>query len=78
MYQDQIIDLVWEDAQILECTDEILHLRYIIENGTSATRQLKTFNQAILKGEDHNTALSSVVDMLISETSNATPARDHS
>ncbi len=75
---DEIIDLVWEDAQILECTDEILHLRYIVENGTSATRQLKTFNQAILKGEDHNTALSSVVDMLISETSNATPARDHS
>jgi glutamate---cysteine ligase / carboxylate-amine ligase len=65
---DEIIELVAEDAVVLDCTREIQHLRKIMEDGTSAHRQLATYSMALSRGASREQALVAVVDMLIAET----------
>ena len=65
---EEIIALVGEDAEELGCTDELLHIRNIVSNGTSADRQLKVFHDAIADGETRDAALKAVVRHLIAET----------
>ena len=65
---EEIIALVREDAEALDCSDEIEHLRRIIAEGTSAHRQVKVYDTAVKAGASHAESLSAVVDMLIEET----------
>ncbi|MBL6933555.1 MAG: carboxylate-amine ligase [Rhodospirillales bacterium] len=65
---NELINIVAEDAEALNCTAEIERLHEIIENGTSAHRQLATYYQSIEEGNTKQEALNAVVDMLIEET----------
>jgi len=65
---EEIIVLVAEDAEALGCTAEIAHARRIVAEGTSADRQLASFERALATGSSHKAALEAVVDDLVSET----------
>ena len=65
---DEIFELIGEDAERLDCVDEVRHARKIIEEGTSAHRQVAAFDAACAAGADHHEALKAVVDMLIEDT----------
>ena len=65
---DEMIGLCAEDAEALGCTAEIEHARRIVERGTSAHWQLRTYHDAVAGGADEREALRAVVDMLIEET----------
>ena len=65
---EEIIGLVSEHAEALDCLKEVEHARKIVDRGTSAHRQLAIFNQACGAGADKQEALKQVVDFLIAET----------
>ena len=65
---EEMTSLIAEDADELGCQAEIDNLQNILERGTSAHRQLATFEQTMAEGKDKETALKSVVDFLIEET----------
>ncbi|MEM7428492.1 MAG: carboxylate-amine ligase [Pseudomonadota bacterium] len=65
---DELIELVHEDAEAMGCIDEIEHVRKIVERGSSADRQRRTYEQALKDGASVEEALKSVVDLLIAET----------
>jgi carboxylate-amine ligase len=65
---EELIELTKEDAEALDCVDELLHSRHILTTGTSAHRQLATFAAAMDAGGTRPEALCSVVDMLVDET----------
>ncbi|RMH38975.1 MAG: hypothetical protein D6688_14540 [Alphaproteobacteria bacterium] len=64
---EELIALVAEDAEALDCTAEIEGLRDIIRTGTSADRQRRAFQAAIDAGADRADAHRAVVEMLIGE-----------
>ncbi|MDX1499217.1 MAG: carboxylate-amine ligase [Woeseiaceae bacterium] len=65
---DEILNLVAEDAEALGCSDEVASVRTILTRGTSAHRQLKTFELEQAAGADADQALVAVVDRLIEDT----------
>jgi carboxylate-amine ligase len=65
---EEIIELVREDAEELDCLAEVEHARTIVTRGTSAHRQLEIYNGAIESGASHEEASRAVVDWLIEET----------
>jgi carboxylate-amine ligase len=65
---EELIALVDEDARVLGCQREIGHIRTILARGTSAHRQLRTFEEARSGGATQREALQAVVDFLIRET----------
>jgi carboxylate-amine ligase len=65
---EELIALVAEDAQVLGCRREIEHVRTILGRGTSAHRQLRTFEEARTRGATQREALQAVVDFLVRET----------
>jgi carboxylate-amine ligase len=65
---NELLGLVSEDAEALECTQEINSLRHILQRGTSAHRQLRKFELEMAAGASEEDALKSVVDKLIKET----------
>lgn len=65
---DELIAMLGEDAEALNCTAEIIRLREIITNGTSAHRQLATYHKSVAAGKTQREALNDVVDMLIEGT----------
>jgi carboxylate-amine ligase len=65
---EELLDLVREDAEVLNCVAEIESLRNILKRGTSAHRQVETYNRAIRGGADNQAALRQVVAGLIQET----------
>ncbi|MCY4362597.1 MAG: carboxylate-amine ligase [Gammaproteobacteria bacterium] len=65
---EELIELVEEDADVLDCTAELVHARTILTRGTSAHRQLVAYERALRLGMDKQKALHAVVDMLITET----------
>lgn len=71
---DEITGLIDEDVEALGCTEQIAHLKTILARGTSAHRQVKTYEDAIAAGADRDTALIAVVDRLIAETADITKA----
>ena len=65
---EEILELVREDAERLDCLAETEHARDILRRGTSAHRQLQIFEAA--EGDNterHGAALRAVVDWLIEE-----------
>lgn len=67
---DELITLVHEDAQALNCVAEVEAARAILQRGTSAHRQVALYRAARTAGADEHTALKQVVDWLINETRN--------
>ena len=65
---EEIIELLREDAIELDCLPEIEGLRDILGRGTSAHRQLRTFETAVQLGATEAEAFNSVVDWLVEET----------
>ena len=65
---EELIELVSEDADILGCLDEVQSARNILERGTSAHRQVETYQRAKADGATETEALRAVVDMLVDET----------
>jgi carboxylate-amine ligase len=65
---DEAMELIEQDAEYFNCLDEINHIYSILENGTSAHRQIDAYAMALKSGKDHEEALCSVVDQLIKET----------
>jgi glutamate---cysteine ligase / carboxylate-amine ligase len=65
---EELLALIREDAEALGCVAEIEHLRGIVGHGTSADRQVATYNSAIKSGAEPEVALKGVVDQLIVET----------
>lgn len=65
---EELIDMLTPDATELGCLKEVEHMRIILKRGTSAHRQLKTFEEEQNKGASRKEALVSVVDQLITET----------
>ena len=63
-----LIELVREDADALGCTAEVEHAWKILEHGTSAHRQVATYERALAAGASQQEALVAVVDMLIEES----------
>ncbi|HVW70619.1 MAG TPA: carboxylate-amine ligase [Steroidobacteraceae bacterium] len=65
---EELIAMVAEDAVALGCQREIEHIRTILARGTSAHRQLRTYDEARSAGATPREALQAVVDFLIRET----------
>jgi carboxylate-amine ligase len=65
---DEILSLIAEDADALGCTEEVGSVRNILARGTSAHRQLKTFELEQAAGANEEEALKAVVDRLIEDT----------
>jgi carboxylate-amine ligase len=65
---EEIIAIVREDAEALDCVAEVEHARTILARGTSATRQLRVYDEAITAGADEAQALRQVVDHILEET----------
>lgn len=65
---EELIGLLWVDAEELGCSDDLQHLRTIHARGTSADRQLQLFNDKVAAGVSEADALREVVDFLVKET----------
>ena len=65
---EEIMELIREDAEYFNCTEQVRHARDIVSRGTSAHWQVRTYQKAMADGADHEEALRAVVDMLIEET----------
>jgi len=65
---DELLVLVREDAEALDCRPEVEHARTIVARGTSADRQVACFNGLLSEGAPREDALRGVVDHLIEET----------
>lgn len=65
---EEMIDLLSEDAEILGCQKELLHIRDIVKNGTSAHRQVRSYETALANGASEKAALIAVVDDLLLDT----------
>lgn len=65
---DELLGLIAEDAEAIGCKKELAHVQHIVERGTSAHRQLKTYELERAAGADVDQALRAVVDRLIADT----------
>ena len=65
---DELIDFMAEDAEALDCTQELENLRNILVNGTSSHCQLEVYKKSCAEGLSHDEAIIKVVDWLIEET----------
>ncbi len=63
----QWLELIAEDAGVLRSTAEIERAHEILQTGTSSERQRAIYAKARKEGQDHDTALRSVVAHLIDE-----------
>lgn len=65
---DELIGIIAEDAAALGCTKEVAHARRIAKEGTSADRQIATYQSVLESGHTIDEAQKAVVDHLIAET----------
>ncbi len=65
---DEVLYLVAEDAEALGCVEEIASVRTILQRGTSAHRQRKTYELAEAAGCSREECLRKVVDQLVKDT----------
>lgn len=69
---DEILAMVADDAEALDCTAEIGHARAILTDGTSAHRQVRVYEDALAAGAEQNEAVCEVVRHLVAETAAGT------
>jgi len=65
---DELLSLIAEDAEALDCVEEVNSVRHIHQRGTSAHRQLRKYELETAAGASDEAALQAVVDKLIRET----------
>lgn len=65
---DELLALIHEDAERMDCVREIESARDILKRGTSAHRQVAVYKEALNNGAANQEALNAVVDFLIEET----------
>lgn len=65
---DEILELVRDDAEALDCQSEIEHIRTICRRGTSADRQLAVYKKALGDGATNEEATQAVVKALVADT----------
>jgi len=65
---EQVIALVREDAEALNCIDEVVHCRAIVSAGTSADTQLAVFEAAQERSDNRGDALRAVTDWIAEAT----------
>jgi len=65
---DELLELIREDVEALDCMDEVQHGYTILNRGTSSHNQLKVYNSCLAEGATREEALVKVVDWLIAET----------
>ncbi len=65
---DEFVDLVMEDAEHFDCVDELLHLRVIAQEGTSAHRQIEVYENSLASGNSNEEALRDVVRFLVKQS----------
>lgn len=65
---EEFIEYLAQDAVEFGVRDELRHARTIVNEGTSAHRQLDIYNSAVKGGADDREALNAVVDGLIEDT----------
>ncbi len=65
---DELIGFLMQHGEALDCVDELLHAKTIIERGSSACRQVAVYEEKLAAGADKANALIAVVDHLIDET----------
>ena len=65
---EEMIEMIRPDAEELGCVDAVEHVRSIVEVGTSADRQVKTYEAAMAGGANNEEALRAVVDYLVEDT----------
>lgn len=65
---EELIEFLAEDAEALGCLSEIEQARDILKRGSSACRQVDTFDAEIAAGAKKTEAMKAVVDHLIQET----------
>ncbi len=65
---EEMVELVYEDAEALDCVAELEHGRTILKRGTSAHEQLRQYQQALKQNATVQEALVSVVEMLTQNT----------
>jgi carboxylate-amine ligase len=70
---EELLALVREDAQALDCLAETEHARLLIKRGTSAHQQLEIYQGARTQGATDSEALSAIVGWLVRTTA-AAPA----
>ena len=69
---EELLDLIREDSERLDCVAEVEHVRTILARGTSAHRQLAIYESQRRAGASEQHALEAVVDWLIEETTAGT------
>jgi carboxylate-amine ligase len=65
---EEFIEVLAQDAIELDVREEIRHARDIVQNGTSAHRQIATYESSLAAGASETEALKAVVDELIVDT----------
>ena len=65
---EELIELLAQDATEFGVREELRHARKIVQDGTSAHRQLDVYRTAKNDGADDREALNQVVDQLIEDT----------
>lgn len=65
---EELIHMISEDADALGCLAEVEHANEILARGSSACRQIETYDAATGAGDKKNAAFKKVVDQLIDET----------
>ncbi|NDJ74845.1 MAG: carboxylate-amine ligase [Chloroflexi bacterium] len=65
---NELLEIVDDVLDELGSRQEVHYIKTILDNGTSADRQLKTYYRAKAKGADDHEAFCAVVDQLVEET----------
>lgn len=68
---EELLGLIAEDAEILDCIPEVEHARTILARGTSADQQLRIYTEARDAGKTRRQALGRVADWLLEATTAA-------
>ena len=69
---ERILEMVMDEAVALGCENDVLHVRKILAEGSSADRQIDHFNLRLLEGDTTRDALVSTIDHIIAETADGT------
>ena len=64
----ELMEMLEETAQELNCWAEVQYIETILREGTSADRQIRVFDKAINEGATQEEALRAVVDHILEET----------
>jgi glutamate---cysteine ligase / carboxylate-amine ligase len=65
---EELLEFVDDVLDELGTRDEVSYINTILDEGTSADRQIKTYRDALKNGSSHEEALAMVVDQIVDET----------